>query len=47
MKQLRFKINKRTDHRLQTTQETLSTIKIIKMYTWESFFEKRISDARQ
>ncbi|EFA04139.1 probable multidrug resistance-associated protein lethal(2)03659 [Tribolium castaneum] len=44
---LRMKMCKKTDDRLQLTQETLSAIKIIKMYTWEKFFDKKISDARK
>ncbi|CAG9861577.1 unnamed protein product [Phyllotreta striolata] len=44
---LRTKINKRTDVRLQESQEALSTIKIIKMYTWEKIFIDRISESRR
>ncbi|CAH1997626.1 unnamed protein product [Acanthoscelides obtectus] len=46
LKKLRIKINKKTDERLQATQEALSTIKIIKMYTWEKVFEDGISHTR-
>ncbi|XP_063913975.1 probable multidrug resistance-associated protein lethal(2)03659 isoform X2 [Zophobas morio] len=44
---LRLKGSKMTDRRLQVTQETISAIKIIKMYTWEIFFGKKISEARK
>ncbi|XP_050302533.1 ATP-binding cassette sub-family C member 4-like [Anthonomus grandis grandis] len=37
---------KRTDERFRLLQETLSAIKIIKMYTWETFFERLIHAAR-
>ncbi|CAG9817751.1 unnamed protein product [Phaedon cochleariae] len=47
IKNLRMKMNKRTDERLQVTQEMLSTIKIIKMYTWETFFAGKIDVARR
>ncbi|CAH1183385.1 unnamed protein product [Phaedon cochleariae] len=43
---LRISIGKKTDERVQDTQETLSTIRIIKMYTWEIFFGDRIQKAR-
>nr|CAH7736267.1 unnamed protein product [Callosobruchus chinensis] len=46
LKTLRIKINKKTDERLQATQEALSTIRIIKMYTWEKVFEDNISNTR-
>lgn len=43
---MRWKLNKQTDERIQITQETLSTIKIIKMYTWEKIFGEKINEAR-
>ncbi|KAI2474002.1 probable multidrug resistance-associated protein lethal(2)03659 [Diabrotica virgifera virgifera] len=43
----RYATGHKTDERLQQTQETLSTIRIIKMYTWEKFFEKKINKARK
>nr|XP_023024491.1 probable multidrug resistance-associated protein lethal(2)03659 isoform X1 [Leptinotarsa decemlineata] len=43
---LRMAACAKTDERLQVTQETLSTIRIIKMYTWEKFFGERINTAR-
>ncbi|KAG5875547.1 hypothetical protein JTB14_025761 [Gonioctena quinquepunctata] len=46
-KNLREHSCKKTDERLQTTQETLSAIKIVKMYVWEHFFERKINDARR
>nr|CAI5848020.1 unnamed protein product [Callosobruchus analis] len=46
LKTLRIRINKKTDERLQATQEALSTIRIIKMYTWEKVFEDNISNTR-
>ncbi|XP_044746017.1 ATP-binding cassette sub-family C member 4-like [Coccinella septempunctata] len=39
--------NKKSDERLQLTQEILASIRIIKMYTWEKFFCKRITAARR
>ncbi|XP_074030611.1 ATP-binding cassette subfamily C member 4 [Leptinotarsa decemlineata] len=47
MKRMRLKMNKRTDERLQKTQETLSTIRTIKMYTWEIIFGSSIEDSRK
>ncbi|XP_050507508.1 probable multidrug resistance-associated protein lethal(2)03659 [Diabrotica virgifera virgifera] len=47
IKKLRAKMNKRTDTRLQETQEALSTIKIIKMYTWQKIFADRIGETRR
>jgi ATP-binding cassette subfamily C (CFTR/MRP) protein 4 len=43
---LRMKMCKKTDDRLQMTQETLSAIRIIKMYTWEKFFNNKVTQAR-
>ncbi|XP_044750299.1 probable multidrug resistance-associated protein lethal(2)03659 isoform X2 [Coccinella septempunctata] len=39
--------NKRSDERIQFTQEILSVIRIIKMYTWEKFFTDKLIDARK
>lgn len=47
IKNLRMKMNERTDIRLQLTQETLSAIRIVKMYTWERIFEDKIGHARR
>ncbi|KAJ8923375.1 hypothetical protein NQ315_001933 [Exocentrus adspersus] len=47
IKNMRLKINKKTDERLQVTHESLSAIKIIKMYTWEKFFGEKIDEARK
>ncbi|KAL1491217.1 hypothetical protein ABEB36_011848 [Hypothenemus hampei] len=44
---MRLKIGKMADKRLQLTQEALSALRIIKMYTWEEFFYERICDARR
>ncbi|CAG9831833.1 unnamed protein product [Diabrotica balteata] len=46
IKHLRIKMSRRTDERLQRTQESLSTIKTIKMYTWEEVFAEKIGEAR-
>ncbi|EFA04138.2 ATP-binding cassette sub-family C member 4 [Tribolium castaneum] len=43
----RLKTSKKTDERIQLTQETLSSIKTIKMYSWENFFNKKISSSRK
>ncbi|XP_044266488.1 probable multidrug resistance-associated protein lethal(2)03659 [Tribolium madens] len=43
---LRMKMCKKVDERLQATQETLSAIKIIKMYTWEKFFTNKVIETR-
>nr|CAI5851682.1 unnamed protein product [Callosobruchus analis] len=44
---MRLKVGKYSDDRLHVMQETLSAIKIIKMYTWEIFFINRISESRK
>lgn len=44
---LRLKVGKMADKRLQLSQEALSALRIIKMYTWEMFFFDRISLARK
>ncbi|KAM6980550.1 ATP-binding cassette sub-family C member 12 [Aplochiton taeniatus] len=36
-----------TDSRVRTMNEVLTCIKLIKMYAWESSFEKKISDIRK
>ncbi|XP_060521468.1 probable multidrug resistance-associated protein lethal(2)03659 [Cylas formicarius] len=46
IKDLRLNLSAKTDVRLQATQETLSAIKIIKIYTWEKIFSKRIEEKR-
>ncbi|XP_049822512.1 ATP-binding cassette sub-family C member 4 isoform X2 [Aethina tumida] len=43
----RISMGKRTDYRIESTQETLSAIKVVKYYTWERFFEDRITGARK
>ncbi|XP_063913861.1 probable multidrug resistance-associated protein lethal(2)03659 [Zophobas morio] len=43
----KLKCSQKTDERLNLIREVLSAIKIIKMYTWEKFFEDKISDARK
>ncbi|CAG9768733.1 unnamed protein product [Ceutorhynchus assimilis] len=42
----RIETAKKTDSRFKLLQETLSAIKIIKMYTWRDYFEKLIHKAR-
>ncbi|CAH2007293.1 unnamed protein product [Acanthoscelides obtectus] len=44
---LRVESAKNTDKRLQTIRDAVSSIKIIKMYNWESIFEDRISRNRR
>ncbi|XP_074030946.1 probable multidrug resistance-associated protein lethal(2)03659 isoform X3 [Leptinotarsa decemlineata] len=44
---LRLETGEKTDERLQVTQEVLSTIKTIKMYTWEQYFKEKINQARR
>ncbi|XP_057667029.1 probable multidrug resistance-associated protein lethal(2)03659 isoform X1 [Diorhabda carinulata] len=46
IRRFRLKMLKRTDDRLQKTQESLSTIKTIKMYTWEDIFSQKIGEVR-
>ncbi|XP_076254801.1 putative multidrug resistance-associated protein lethal(2)03659 isoform X1 [Rhynchophorus ferrugineus] len=43
---IRLKMAKYTDMRFHVTQETLGIIKLIKMYVWESYFEKLILGRR-
>ncbi|KAL1494164.1 hypothetical protein ABEB36_009808 [Hypothenemus hampei] len=47
VKNIRADINKKTDERLQATQETLSAIKIIKMYAWEQVFVGKLQQKRK
>ncbi|KAL1513293.1 hypothetical protein ABEB36_002717 [Hypothenemus hampei] len=42
----RIKAAKKTDERFRLLQETLGSIKIIKMYAWETYFVKFIHKAR-
>ncbi|KAK9884044.1 hypothetical protein WA026_004979 [Henosepilachna vigintioctopunctata] len=39
--------NAKSDERLQLTQEILAAIRIIKMYTWEKFFSRKITETRR
>ncbi|XP_015836093.1 probable multidrug resistance-associated protein lethal(2)03659 isoform X1 [Tribolium castaneum] len=43
----KLKSSKKSDERLEFLKEVLSAIKIIKMYTWEQFFETKINDTRK
>ncbi|XP_050308414.1 ATP-binding cassette sub-family C member 4-like [Anthonomus grandis grandis] len=42
----RLKAAKKAEERIQLVKEALNAIKIIKMYTWEKYFEKIITFAR-
>ncbi|XP_060518775.1 ATP-binding cassette sub-family C member 4-like [Cylas formicarius] len=44
---VRLQTTQRTDERIRIIQETLGSIKIIKMYNWEKYFEKMITAARK
>ncbi|KAJ8978875.1 hypothetical protein NQ317_001204 [Molorchus minor] len=44
---MRLNVGEHADQRLQVMQETLSAIKIIKIYTWEKFFDRKVSSARR
>ncbi|CAH0547421.1 unnamed protein product [Brassicogethes aeneus] len=44
---LRLKVDVMSSVRLQRTKEAFSDIKIIKMNTWENYFNDRISEARR
>lgn len=44
---LRKKSAKKTDERLRLIQEILTTIRIIKMYTWEKFYINRVDEERR
>ncbi|KAI2473933.1 ATP binding cassette (ABC) transporter subfamily C member [Diabrotica virgifera virgifera] len=43
----RLQTCQKSDERLQLSQEILSTIRIIKMYTWELFFTQKVTKARK
>ncbi|XP_063914040.1 ATP-binding cassette sub-family C member 4-like [Zophobas morio] len=44
---MRTRMCTKIDERLETTQEALSAIKTIKLYSWEKFFVDRITKARK
>lgn len=44
---MRLQSAKKTDDRLQVTKEAFSAIKIVKMYTWENYFEKITNEYRK
>ncbi|XP_044266944.1 probable multidrug resistance-associated protein lethal(2)03659 [Tribolium madens] len=44
---LKLKCSRKCDERLEFLKEVMSAIKIIKMYTWETFFETKINNARK
>ncbi|CAG9859523.1 unnamed protein product [Phyllotreta striolata] len=44
---LKLKVCKNSDDRLQLTQEVLSAIRVVKMYTWEKFYIRKITDSRR
>lgn len=46
LKDLRLVVGKSSDQRLQCSQEILSSVKIIKMLTWETFFQEKASKLR-
>lgn len=43
---IRLMSSKLAEQRIELTKEALNAIKIIKMYTWEPFFEKIINNTR-
>lgn len=47
IKNMRLSLSEKTDERLQATQETLSAIKLIKMYTWEKVFAAKVEQKRR
>ncbi|XP_031345551.1 probable multidrug resistance-associated protein lethal(2)03659 [Photinus pyralis] len=42
----RKRTGEKTDQRVRTTQEVITALRTIKMYTWESFFLRKIQDQR-